>query len=179
MSQNENTLSKKIEKDVNDAFKLLDNDIKLIDNQYSALCKYILDLDTQLNNLKNLIRLESDPTKKGKLFTVLNTSLEIMAKYQELLVKHFGTKFNYRKEQNDTVFRKIKLLEIELKKANEEEKDFSTGSLFKLMNEMNELISSKQAAIASHSESSGTDPASNEIEELSFLKDLEDPKYKI
>lgn len=90
-------------------------DIQVTDVKMSDLQLYLTDLRTQLQQLKSLVANEKDPGKRANLFKIINNTLEIIGMFEGLYLKALEVKFKYRQEFTNTIHRKVKLLEIDLK----------------------------------------------------------------
>jgi len=148
-------------------FKNLEIDIEHIDSRLSHIQKFVINMETQVDNIKNLIKLEKHPGKKGNYFGLMNTAIEINAKYEDLYLKCLDIKYKYRKEQNDLNVRISRMAEIELPKAgiNTSEDILSPGKLAKMISDLTTAISKN-------------DTAANDLTD-SLLAVNENPEYNL
>lgn len=96
-------------------------DITHIDHRMSDIQQYITTLDTQLNNLQILIQNQKDPATKSGMYKIYNNTLEIIAKFQQIYQTFFQTKHNYRREHDDLICKKLRLVNIDIKRAEDGE----------------------------------------------------------
>lgn len=155
----------------------LETDIEHVNTRLGLIQSYITGIDTQLSNLKNLIKNCQNPNEKGKLYNLLNQALELNVKYQELYLKALDIKRNYRKEQDEFTYKKIRFVEIEIKKAEgeQDERGLTPTKLLQVMRDLQTEI---------HKETKRNDTApkeqqrSNPVTEALTLLD-DDPDYRI
>jgi len=119
--------------------KNIKNDILHVDNRMSDLQMYITSLDSQVKKLEVIIK-NSETKKKGNLYQILNDTLMMIAKFQQIYQTYLQTKFNYRREHDNLIYRKIKLVEIEMKTATGG--DLTPTMLLSLLQELNRKIDS-------------------------------------
>jgi len=119
--------------------KNIKNDILHVDNRMSDLQMYITSLDSQVKKLEVIIK-NSETKKKGNLYQILNDTLMMIAKFQQIYQTYLQTKFNYRREHDNLIYRKIKLVEIEMKTAIGG--DLTPTMLLSLLQELNRKIDS-------------------------------------
>ncbi len=114
------------------------NDINHVDTRLIQIQDYISSLQTQVNNLKNLINNETNPGQRGKFYQILNECLELIATFESLYLKAMEVKFRYRKEQSDFICRKARYIEIELAKLGLEDKsqEVNTARLVEMLNNL-------------------------------------------
>lgn len=112
----------------------LQQDTQLIDQRMVSLQEYILDLKTQTQNIKSIIPSEKDPARRANLYKLINTSLELIATFEGLLLKSLEVKNRYRQEFINSVHRKIKLFEIDLKQIEDSIGELNTVGLIKIVN---------------------------------------------
>lgn len=147
---------------------IVHKDVTHVENRLSNIQLYISSLDTQVNNIKQLIQNEKDPAKKGKLYGVLNNSMELIVKFQDLYLKAMDIRYKYRREQVDFLIKKTKLIEIDLRKY----KDLSSADLN--TSKLVQLIMNIQTQLENYNETG----KESEIHER--LKSIEeDDRYKI
>lgn len=121
--------------------KNLDLDINHIDTRLGSIQQYISGIDTQLTNIRNNIKTETDAGRKGRLYQVLNDCLKLASEFQSVYLKALDIKSGYRKEQNNLTLRKTKFHEIELKKQQEDDASgLNTSQLVEMVNRMNNQI---------------------------------------
>lgn len=154
----------------------LEIDVEHIDNRLGLIQSYITGIDTQLSNLKNLIKNCQNPNEKGKLYNLLNQALELNVKYQDLYLKALDIKRNYRKEQDEFSYKKIRFIEIEIKKAegDEDERGLTPTKLMQIMKELQSDIQQERKEV----KEIDTKPQTNSVmDAISILND--DPDYRI
>jgi len=98
-------------------FKSLDDDIQHIDMRLAHINKFIVNLETQVNNLRALIANDTNSAKRGSYYTLMNTCVELNARYEDLYLRCLDIKFKYRKEQDDLGHKVKRMTNIELPKA--------------------------------------------------------------
>lgn len=160
--------STRVENNFKRTEKDISSDISHVENRLSNIQIYITSLDTQMNNTKTLVQQEKDPSKKGKLYGVLNNCMELIVKFQDLYLKAMDIRYKYRREQVDFILKKTKLIEIDLRKYEDDSaSDLNTSKLLQLiMNIQHQLEDYKETG------------EETEIQEK--LKAVEDDdKYKI
>jgi len=145
----------------------LDNDISHIDVRLSHIQKFIVSFEAQVDQIKTIIKNTSDASKKANLYGILNNSIELNARYEEIYIKCLDLKQKYRKDQSDLNYKVVRLIEFELSKIKEEETSLTPGRLAQMVNELSSTIN-KQSLI---------NPDSELISDISSIQD--DPKYKI
>jgi len=77
----------KLESEFKDNFQNLDDDIKHIDMRMAHINKFVVNLETQVNNLRALIANDDNPAKRGSYYTLMNTCVELNARYEELYLR--------------------------------------------------------------------------------------------
>ena len=112
----------------------LQQDTQLIDQRMVSLQEYVLDLKTQVQSIKSIIPSEKDPSRRANLYKLINTSLELIANFEGLLLKSLEVKNRYRQEFINSVHRKIKLFEIDLKQMEDSIGELNTVGLIKIVN---------------------------------------------
>lgn len=119
--------------------KDIKNDISHVDNRMSDLQMYIILLDSQVKKLEILIK-NSEVEKKGNLYQILNETLMMIARFQQIYQTYLQTKFNYRKEHDNLIYRKIKLIEVDMKTTTGG--DLTPTMLLSLLQELTRNIDS-------------------------------------
>ena len=133
----------------------LNSDIQNTDVKMGDIQLYLADLRTQLQQLKSLVANEKDPQKRANLFKVINNTLEIIATFEGLYLKALEVKFKYRQEFTNTIHRKVKLFEIDLKEAetvNELNKTQLLTVIGKLQTTFEKLSAMNQVAVDENGE---------------------------
>ena len=133
----------------------LNSDIQNTDVKMGDIQLYLADLRTQLQQLKSLVANEKDPQKRANLFKVINNTLEIIATFEGLYLKALEVKFKYRQEFTNTIHRKVKLFEIDLKEAetvNELNKTQLLTVIGKLQTTFEKLSAMNQVAVNENGE---------------------------
>ena len=125
--------------EMNELEKNIRNDIFHVDNRMSDLQMYITSLDSQVKKLEVMIK-NAEVKRRANLYQLLNETLMMIAKFQQIYQTYLQTKFNYRREHNNFIYRKIKLVEIELKTATGG--DLTPTMLLSLLQELNRKIDS-------------------------------------
>ena len=118
-------------------FDNLSHDIDHIDARMKHINDFVINLETQVNNLRALIANDDNPTKRGHYYTLMNTCVELNARYEELYLKCLDIKFKYRKEQDDLQYKVKKMVHLDiprLKKDNIEDGDLSSSKLSSMLN---------------------------------------------
>lgn len=108
-------------------------DISGVDRRAGEIQKNISTLDIQVENLKNLIKGETDSGKKGKLYGLLNECLELLAKYHDIYLKCLDIKHKYRKEEDDLLLKRSRFFEIDMRKVGRELEDLNLSNLVSMM----------------------------------------------
>ena len=155
----------------------LETDIEHLNTRLGLIQSYITGIDTQLSNLKNLIKNCQNPNEKGKLYNLLNQALELNVRYQELYLKALDIKRNYRKEQDEFTYKKIRFVEIEIKKA-EGEQDERGLTPTKLLQVMRDLQTEIHKETKRNDETPKEQQRTNPVTEALTLLD-DDPDYRI
>lgn len=161
---NKAEIKKQFETTVNN----LDTDISHIDLRLSHIQKFIINFEGQIDQIRTIIKNTTDPSKKASLYGILNNSIELNARYEEIYIKCLDLKQKYRKDQSDLNYKVVKLIELELSKIKEEEESLTPGRLAQMVNELSSTISKQ-------SNNDPTDPSL--LNDISSIQ--EDPKYKI
>jgi len=146
----------------------LEVDISHIDLRLSHIQKFIVNFEGQIDQIRNIIKNTSDASKKASLYGILNNSIELNARYEEIYIKCLDLKQKYRRDQSDLNYKIVKLIELELSKIKEEEESLTPGRLAQMVNELSSTINKQ-----SNREPEDTDL----INDISSIHD--DPKYKI
>ena len=97
-------------------------------------------------------------------------------KYQDLYLKALDIKRNYRKEQDEFSYKKIRFIEIEIKKAegDEDERGLTPTKLMQIMKELQSDIQQERKEV----KEIDTKPQTNSVmDAISILND--DPDYRI
>lgn len=92
----------------------LNTDVNSVDLRLKSLQSYLNDLNGQVLYLRSVVAGEKDTTKRANLYKVINTSLELSASFEGLILKALEVKHKIRQEFINSIHRKIKLLEIDL-----------------------------------------------------------------
>jgi hypothetical protein len=159
-----------IKKQFSENFNNLELDISHIDLRLSHIQKFIVSFEGQIEQLKTIIKNTSDPTKKSNLYAVLNNSIELNVRYEEIYIKCLDLKQKYRHNQSDLNYKVIRMIELELSKIKEEEETLSPGRLAQMVNELSAVIHNKSNSL-------------NSITSEELVNDItsiqNDPKYRI
>ena len=167
--ESETTFSKtNIKKQFESTVNALDVDVSHIDLRLSHIQKFIINFEGQIDQIKSIIKNTSDPSKKSNLYGVLNNSIELNAKYEEIYIKCLDLKQRYRKEQSDLNYKIVKLIEFEMSKIKEEEQSLTPGRLAQMVNELSSTINKQTNNLSENN---------NLITDISAIHN--DPKYKI
>jgi len=130
--------------------------------------KFIVNLETQVNNLRALIANDTNPAKRGSYYTLMNTCVELNARYEDLYLRCLDIKFKYRKEQDDLNHKVKKMTNIELPRAKLDPTGTGDMTSVRLSQLLKDLASKLE----------GTDKKANAI--FDTLTELEtDPEYKV
>lgn len=125
-----NSNDNKLVEDFKNKEQFLSEDIANLDTRATAIQDFIRELDVQMGNIKNLIKTETDAGKKGKLYGLLNETMELNVKYHDLYLKCADIKRRYREEDNDLLIRKTRFFEIDLVKLDKNDtQDLGVGNL--------------------------------------------------
>ncbi len=133
LSDDELQLNKKFK----ERFENLCKDIDHIDFRMKHINNFITNLETQVNNLRALIANDENPSKKASYYTLMNTCVELNARYEDLYLKCIDIKFKYRKEQDDLDWRIKRMIHLELPKLKTDDagnEELSSTKLSKLLN---------------------------------------------
>lgn len=126
-----------------DKFENLERDVNHVDARMKHINDFVINLETQVNNLRALIANDDNSSKRGHYYTLMNTCVELNARYEELYLKCLDIKFKYRKEQDDLQYKVKKMVHIELprlKKEDDGDGELSSIRLSKMLNTiMNKL----------------------------------------
>jgi len=138
----------KIRDEFKGRFKNLDIDIEHLDNRAAHIQKFIFNMETQVDNIKTLIKNEKNPGKKGNYYGLMNSAIEINARYEDLYLKCLDIKYKYRKEQNDLNTKIARMAEIDLPKAGLDSPDdiLTPGKLAKMISDLTKAISKNDNA---------------------------------
>jgi len=159
------------EREFDPNFQSLKEDITHIDSRMAHINKFIVNMETQVNNLRALIANDTNSSKRGSYYTLMNTCVELNARYEDLYLKCMDIKFKYRKEQDDLVHKVKKIASIDIPRLRQAG-DGEEG--------LGELSASKLASILTKltDKINGTDKEANALTQT--LEDLKnDPDYKI
>jgi len=118
-------------------FDNLARDVDHVDARMKHINDFVINLETQVNNLRALIANDDNSSKRGHYYTLMNTCVELNARYEELYLKCLDIKFKYRKEQDDLQYKVKKMVHIELqriKKDDDGEGELSSSKLSKMLN---------------------------------------------
>lgn len=141
----------------------LKQDITHVDHRMSDIQQYIITLDSQLNSLQVIIKNEKDSSKKGGLYKVYNNTLEMIARFQQIYQTFFQTKYNYRREHDDLICRKLRLIKVDMKRA--EDGELTPTTLLTVLQQLSGQI---------EKDTGGSNKVSDSIDELDS-----DDLYKI
>jgi hypothetical protein len=139
----------------------LRDDIENIEFKLESIQQHILTLETSIARLEQLIQ-NAAAGDKGKMYTVLNKTLELLVLYQGSQHKYLELKYKYRTEQDKLRSEIVRMSKLELPKLDKKE-DYSVVDIVKALKEVNNK-DNKEAA----------DGFNAEISKLE-----EDPEYKI
>jgi len=163
--------SRLIESEFEDKYQNLKDDIESVDARMLHINKFIVNLETQVNNIRALIANDENPNKRGSYYTLMNTCIELNARYEELYLKCLDIKFKYRKEQGDLSYKVKKMSHIDIPRMKQGVKkddgggELSAGKLSSLLHKLNEKLNK-------------TDSDTSDV--LKSLTELEtDEEYKI
>jgi hypothetical protein len=156
-----------IKKQFETNFKNLELDITHIDLRLSHIQKFIVNFEGQVDQLRNIIKNTSDPSKKASLYAILNNSIELNARYEEIYIKCLDLKQKYRHNQSDLNYKTVRLIELELSKVKEEENSLTPGRLAQMVNELSSVVNTQ----------SNNHSSNILIDDISSIQN--DPKYRI
>src|SRR6056297_2060870 len=114
------SLDRDFENEFSNRFKNLEEDIQNVDSRMAHLNKFIVNMETQVNNLRALIANDTNSSKRGSYYTLMNTCVELNARYEELYLKCMDLKYKYRKEQDDLSHKVKKLTHLDIPKMKKE-----------------------------------------------------------
>lgn len=161
----------KFETEFKPNFDSLKADIEHIDSRMQHINKFIVNMETQVNNLRALIANDTNSSKRGSYYTLMNTCVELNARYEDLYLKCMDIKFKYRKEQDDLAHKVKKLSHLDIPRMR---KDIGDGD------ELGELSASKLASILTKLTDKINGADSDAVALTKTLAELqEDPDYKI
>jgi len=160
---------KQIETEFTENFQKLKDDIEHIDIRMQHINKFVVNLETQVNNIRALIANDDNPNKRGSYYTLMNTCMELNARYEDLYLKCIDLKFKYRKEQDDLNYKVKKMSYLEIPRLTKDTKDeageLSAAKLSSLLQILAESLNK-------------TDKKSDEV--FDTINSLEnDPDYKL
>lgn len=156
-----------IKKQFETNFKNLELDITHIDLRLSHIQKFVVNFEGQVDQLRNIIKNTSDPAKKASLYAILNNSIELNARYEEIYIKCLDLKQKYRHNQSDLNYKMVRLIELELSKVKEEENSLTPGRLAQMVNELSSVVNNQ----------TNTHSSNILIDDISSIQN--DPKYRI
>jgi len=159
-----------VKKQFLETFENLDRDISHIDLRLSHIQKFIVNFESQIDQLRNIIKNTTDSNKKSNLYTILNNSIELNARYEEIYIRCLDLKQKYRKEQSEANYKVVRLMEIELNKIGIDDTQLTPGRLAQMLNELSSAVNKKQ-------DERSPSIADDLIGDISALQN--DPKYRI
>lgn len=155
--------AKAFEGEFKDNFQSLKEDIEHIDIRMQHINKFIVNLETQVNNIRALIANDENPAKRGSYYTLMNTCIELNARYEELYLKCMDIKYKYRKEQDDLNHKVKKLSHLDIPKmrggGDDPNAELSASKLAKILFTLSEKLDK-------------TDTETNKV--FNTIQDLED-----
>ena len=161
-------LDRQFEGEFGDHLKTLGEDIEHVNLRMAHINNFIVNLETQVNNLRALIANDSNSAKRGNYYTLMNTCVELNARYEDLYLKCMDLKYKYRKEFGETLYKVKRTTFIDVPKTKKEVEAEGDLSAVKLSQLLKDVLSKLDA----------NDKATHEV--LGTIKDLEtDPMYKI
>lgn len=132
------------EKEFKDNFQSLKEDIEHLDTRMQHINKFIVNLETQVNNIRALIANDENPAKRGSYYTLMNTCMELNARYEELYLKCMDIKYKYRKEQDDLNHKVKKLSHLDIPKlrggSDDPNAELSASKLAKILFTLSEKL---------------------------------------
>jgi len=139
------SLDRDFENEFSNRFKNLEEDIQNVDARMAHLNKFIVNMETQVNNLRALIANDTNSNKRGSYYTLMNTCVELNARYEDLYLKCMDIKYKYRKEQDDLSHKVKKLTHLDIPKMKKEAEsgggELTAGRLATLLQELSDKIS--------------------------------------
>lgn len=163
------------EKDFNVVKSDVIKDIDHVDLRMAQIQSYITALDATVTKTKTALASENDPNKRSKLYGIMNQALEMIATFEGLYLKAMEVKHRYRQDQADFLLKKVKLLEIELRKMDSD--DAAGLNTPKLVEMINALQSKLDATATKTSEAEAGKEVSKQIGNIIDIED--DPKYRL
>jgi len=166
--EEEKTHRDKIRDEFSTYFTNLERDITHIDNRMSHIQQFIINLTSQIDNIKQLIKSDPNAGKKGQYYQLMNTCMEINARYEDLYIKCMDLKQRYRKEQDDLKLKLSKLTEIDIHRVDTNDMSKQTltpATLATMLHQLTEVIGKN-------------DIQSNKVKE-SIMQLNEDPDFKL
>ena len=136
----------------------LRDDIENLEFKLESIQGHILTLETSSARLEHLIQ-NAPSGDKGKLYTVLNKTMELLSLYQGSQHKYLELKYKYRTEQDKLRSEIVRMSKLELPKLGKKE-DASVQDIVE--------------ALKNFSSSDQSNEITTEIQKLD-----EDPDYKI
>lgn len=148
--KNKESLDREFENEFTVRFTNLEEDIQNVDSRMAHLNKFIVNMETQVNNLRALIANDTNSSKRGSYYTLMNTCVELNARYEELYLKCMDLKYKYRKEQDDLSHKVKKLTHLDIPKMKNDNKDdgageLSAGRLATLLQGLSEKLSATES----------------------------------
>ena len=140
--QLDDTVSEKVRFEYVQYFKNLESDITHIDNRMSHIQKFITNLDTQVQHIQSLIKSDANPGKRGNYYQIMNTCMELNARYEDLYIKCMDLKQKYRKEQDDLKHKVSRLVDIDIPKSKVDvgHHSLTPGNLAMMIQELTSAI---------------------------------------
>lgn len=115
-------------------------DLRTADVRMQSVQTYITDLSTQTQQMRVMVAAEKDPQKRSNMYKIINQTLELCATFEGLYLKALEVKHRYRQEFINTIYKKVKLLEIELQ-SNDVVGELTKVELMKVVETLNKSFS--------------------------------------
>ncbi len=119
----------------------MDSDINHLDLKIADIEAHIQSINIQINQISSQITKEPDPVKRLNMNKGFSYLLRIYAELTAASHGFFSSKLAYRRNQEMVLRNKLKIINIDLPKMNQDSiEDLTVSKLVKLINNMNKTI---------------------------------------
>jgi hypothetical protein len=113
--------------------------INTLSNDIEILRRILTDIDSKIQE-------ETDKIIKKSLYISYNSTFERICRLEELLQNYMNIKLNYRKEQDDLIIKKVKLIEIDYKKAHNIDTEDNPMNLIHLLKDIDKNVNKEKSS---------------------------------
>lgn len=99
-------------------FNKLGSDIRFVEIKIESVQNRIIEIDLQLNHVKQLIN-NTTGNDKSKYYNVYNELLKILSQFYSNISVMMDLRQKYRSQEGDLKYKSVRLIELELKKIEE------------------------------------------------------------